>query len=92
MAGDLDYIGDVAIAQVDAGTQILDVNVGYPGVDEVAMLPRVVKKLPEAVDVPLQLDSPTPPRWKPLCASIMAKRRSTPSTAKRKRCKRCCRW
>ena len=42
---------------VDAGAQILDVNVGYPGVDEVAMLPRVVKKLQEAVDVPLQLDS-----------------------------------
>lgn len=57
MAGDLDYIVDVAIAQVDAGAQILDVNVGYPGVDEVAMLPRVVKKLQEAVDVPLQLDS-----------------------------------
>ena len=57
MAGDLDYIVDVAIAQVDAGAQILDVNVGYPGVDEVAMLPRVVRKLQEAVDVPLQLDS-----------------------------------
>ena len=57
LAGDLDYIVDVAIAQVDAGAPILDVNVGYPGVDEVAMLPRVVKKLQEAVDVPLQLDS-----------------------------------
>lgn len=45
------------LRQVDAGAQILDVNVGYPGVDEVAMLPRVVKKLQEAVDVPLQLDS-----------------------------------
>ena len=60
LAGDLDYIVDVAIAQVDAGAQILDVNVGYPGVDEVAMLPRVVKKLQEAVDVPLQLDSTNP--------------------------------
>ena len=57
LAGDLDYIVDVAIAQVDAGAQILDVNVGYPGVDELAMLPRVVRKLQEAVDVPLQLDS-----------------------------------
>lgn len=35
---------------------------------------------------------PMPPHWKPPCASIMAKRRSTPSTAKRKCCKRCCRW
>ena len=57
LAGDLDYIVDVAIAQVDAGAQVLDVNVGYPGVDELAMLPRVVRKLQEAVDVPLQLDS-----------------------------------
>ena len=53
LAGNLDYIVDVAIAQVDAGAQILDVNVGYPGVDEVAMLPRVVKKLQEAVDLSL---------------------------------------
>ena len=54
---DLDYIVDVAIAQVDAGAQILDVNVGYPGVDEKTMLPRIVKKLQESIDVPLQLDS-----------------------------------
>ena len=57
---DLDYIVDVAIQQVDAGASILDVNVGYPGVDEVAMLPRVVKKLQAAVDLPLQLDSTNP--------------------------------
>ena len=57
---DLDYILDVAIAQQDAGAEILDVNVGYPGVDEAAMLPRVVKKLQSAVDLPLQLDSTNP--------------------------------
>ena len=54
---DLDYILDVAVAQEDAGADILDVNVGYPGVDEVEMLPRVVKKLQSAVSLPLQLDS-----------------------------------
>ena len=57
---DLDYILDVAIAQEDAGADILDVNVGYPGVDEVAMLPRVVKKIQSAVSLPLQLDSANP--------------------------------
>ena len=57
---DLDYIVDVAIQQVDAGAAILDVNVGYPGVDEVSMLPRVVKKLQAAIDLPLQLDSTNP--------------------------------
>lgn len=57
---DLDYILDVAIQQEDAGADILDVNVGYPGVDEVSMLPRVVKKIQSAVSLPLQLDSSNP--------------------------------
>ena len=57
---DLDYILDVAIQQEDAGADILDVNVGYPGVDEAAMLPRVVKKLQSALSLPLQLDSSNP--------------------------------
>ena len=60
LEGDLDYILDVGIQEVDAGADILDVNVGYPGVDEVDMLPRVVKKLQSALDVPLQLDSSNP--------------------------------
>ena len=57
---DLDYILDVAIQEADAGADILDVNVGYPGVDEADLLPRVVKKLQSALDVPLQLDSSDP--------------------------------
>ena len=57
LENDLDYILDVAVAQEDAGADILDVNVGYPGVDEVEMLPKVVKKLQSAVSLPLQLDS-----------------------------------
>ncbi|EOS67337.1 homocysteine S-methyltransferase family protein [Oscillibacter sp. 1-3] len=57
---DLDYILDVAAAQEEAGADILDVNVGCPGVDETAMLPRVVKKLQSAVSLPLQLDSSDP--------------------------------
>ena len=60
LAGDLDYIVDVAIQQEDAGADILDVNVGYPGVDEVAMLPLVVRKLQEATSLPLMLDSTNP--------------------------------
>ena len=57
LENDLDYILDVAVAQEDAGADILDVNVGYPGVDEVAMLPRVVKALQGTVSLPLMLDS-----------------------------------
>ncbi|MBQ1235887.1 MAG: homocysteine S-methyltransferase family protein [Oscillospiraceae bacterium] len=54
---DMDYILQLGIQQMDAGAQILDVNVGYPGVDEKTMLPMVVKKLQSAIDLPLQLDS-----------------------------------
>ena len=57
---DLDYILEVGMQEADAGADILDVNVGYPGVDEAAMLPRVVKKLQSALDIPLQLDSSDP--------------------------------
>ena len=60
LENDLDYIVDVAIAQEDAGAAILDVNVGYPGVDETEMLPRVVQKLQDATTLPLQLDSTNP--------------------------------
>ena len=60
LENDLDYILDVAVTQEDAGADILDVNVGFPGVDEVSMLPRVVKKLQSSVSLPLQLDSSNP--------------------------------
>ena len=60
LAGDLDYIAEVAIQQEEAGADILDVNVGYHGVDEAAMLPLVVKKLQEVTALPLQLDSTNP--------------------------------
>ena len=57
---DLDYVTTLAIQQKDAGAAILDVNVGYPGVDEVRMLPMVVKHLQAVIDIPLQLDSVNP--------------------------------
>jgi 5-methyltetrahydrofolate--homocysteine methyltransferase len=60
LENDLDYILEVAVQQEDAGADILDVNVGYPGVNEVEMLPRVIKKLQSAVSLPLQLDSSNP--------------------------------
>jgi 5-methyltetrahydrofolate--homocysteine methyltransferase len=56
-AGDLSVAVEEAVAQVEAGADILDVNVGATGVDEVDMLPRAVRAIAEAVDVPLCLDS-----------------------------------
>ena len=56
-AGDLDVVRKEALAQVQAGADILDVNVGTFGVDEVALLPRAVQAVMDTVDVPLCLDS-----------------------------------
>ena len=57
---DLDYVLDLAVQQEDAGADILDVNVGHPGVDEAVLLPQAVKKIQSAVALPLQLDSTNP--------------------------------
>ena len=57
---DLDYLVEMAIRQADAGADLLDVNVGHPGVDEVRMLPRAVQAIQAATDLPLQLDSTNP--------------------------------
>jgi len=55
--GDYDYVRDLAIKQVEAGADVLDVNVGVPGLDEVAVLPEVARIVSGSVDVPLCLDS-----------------------------------
>jgi 5-methyltetrahydrofolate--homocysteine methyltransferase len=56
-AGDMQVVQAEALAQVQAGADVLDVNVGAPGVDEVSLLPRAVQAVMEVVDVPLCLDS-----------------------------------
>ena len=56
-AGNMDYLLSEGAAQEDAGAQILDVNVGLPGVDEPAMLERAVTALQGVTGLPLQLDS-----------------------------------
>jgi 5-methyltetrahydrofolate--homocysteine methyltransferase len=55
-SGDFGYAVKEAVAQVEAGADILDVNVVAPGVDEVAVLPEVVRAVMGAVDVPLCID------------------------------------
>ncbi len=58
--GDFEYVKQIALNQVAAGADILDVNVGIPGGDEVDLLPKVAKIVSETVDVPLCLDSANP--------------------------------
>jgi 5-methyltetrahydrofolate--homocysteine methyltransferase len=56
-AGDLEIVRREALAQTQAGADIIDVNVGTFGVDEVALLPRAVQAVMDTVDIPLCLDS-----------------------------------
>lgn len=53
----LNYILGQAIEQIDGGAEILDVNVGMPGIDEEIMLAEVMSGIQEVCDVPLQIDS-----------------------------------
>jgi 5-methyltetrahydrofolate--homocysteine methyltransferase len=58
--GNLDYVRDLAKKQIDAGAELLDVNVGMAGTDDVDFLPKVVQMLVSEFDIPLCLDSPNP--------------------------------
>ena len=57
---DLDYIVSLALSQEEAGADILDINVGLPGIDERAKMFEVVRAVQGAVDLPLQIDSSDP--------------------------------
>lgn len=57
---DMEYILREAIDQVDAGAEILDVNVGLPEIDEEKTMIKVIKEIQSILDVPLQIDSIDP--------------------------------
>ncbi len=85
LAGKLDLVRQEAIQQVQAGADILDVNVGATGVDEVTLLPAAVEAIMEVTDVPLCLDSGNPRaleaalkvyRGRPLVNSVTAEQSS----------------
>jgi 5-methyltetrahydrofolate--homocysteine methyltransferase len=57
---DLSIIIKEATDQVNAGADILDINVGVLDIDEVSLLPEVVKLVMDSVDVPLCIDSTNP--------------------------------
>lgn len=57
---DLGYICNQAIEQIDAGAEILDVNVGLPGIDEKEMMISAIRAVQGICDTPLQIDSSVP--------------------------------
>jgi len=84
-AGSLEIVRREALAQAEAGADILDINVGTFGVDEVALLTQAVQAVVEVVDIPLCLDSASPEaleaalkiyKGKPLINSVTGEERS----------------
>jgi 5-methyltetrahydrofolate--homocysteine methyltransferase len=55
-----DYVLELADSQIKAGADVLDVNVGFPGVNDVKLLPETVLAIRANFDIPLCLDSPNP--------------------------------
>jgi 5-methyltetrahydrofolate--homocysteine methyltransferase len=58
--GNFEYVLELAESQIKAGADVLDVNVGFPGVDDVKLLSETVLAIREKFDIPLCLDSPNP--------------------------------
>mgnify|MGYP001610680008 FL=1 len=58
--GNMDYVIQLAQRQVAWGADVLDINVGHPQIDEIAMMRIVVEAVRSVVDVPLCIDSNDP--------------------------------
>jgi 5-methyltetrahydrofolate--homocysteine methyltransferase len=84
-AGDLAIVRREAIAQAEAGADIIDINVNAPGVDDIKLLPEAVRVVMEAVEAPVCIDSPNPAaleaalkvyKGKPLVNSVSGEKHS----------------
>ena len=58
--GDMNYVMRQAINQEEDGAQILDVNVGLPGLNEAAMMEKVIRAVQSVSTLPIQIDSADP--------------------------------
>lgn len=58
--GNFDIVREDAVSQVAAGAAVLDVNAGVPGVDETALLQKVMQEVMSVTDVPLCIDTADP--------------------------------
>ena len=76
LAGNLEIVRREALAQVEAGADVLDVNVGAAGVDEVDLLPKAVRMVMETVDVPVCIDTPDA---KALAAALVVHKELAPA-------------
>ena len=59
-AGDFSRVEADAMAQVEAGAHVLDINAGIPLADEPALMARAIRLVQSLTDVPLSIDSSVP--------------------------------
>jgi 5-methyltetrahydrofolate--homocysteine methyltransferase len=57
---DFEFVVNLAKRQAAWGADMLDINVGVPGMDEAAVIPKVVELVTREVDIPLCIDSNSP--------------------------------
>jgi 5-methyltetrahydrofolate--homocysteine methyltransferase len=60
LEGNYDYVRQLVESQVAWGAELLDINVGVPGLDEVSIMPRIVELVSSITEIPLCLDSGNP--------------------------------
>jgi 5-methyltetrahydrofolate--homocysteine methyltransferase len=60
MEGNFDYVRQLVENQIAWGAEVLDINVGVPGLDEVAIIPKIIDLVSSITDMPICLDSGNP--------------------------------
>lgn len=60
ISDNMEYIVEQAVDQIEDGAEILDVNVGIPGIDEVVTMKKLIENLQGVISAPLQIDSNNP--------------------------------
>jgi 5-methyltetrahydrofolate--homocysteine methyltransferase len=58
--GNFDYVRQLVESQISWGAEVLDINVGVPGLDEVAIIPKIIELVTSITDIPVCLDSSNP--------------------------------
>jgi 5-methyltetrahydrofolate--homocysteine methyltransferase len=58
--GNFDYVRQLVENQIAWGAEVLDINVGVPGLDEVSIIPKIIELVTSITDIPLCLDSGNP--------------------------------
>jgi 5-methyltetrahydrofolate--homocysteine methyltransferase len=59
-SGDMSYVEQLAVAQAEAGADLLDVNVGVPGIDGQTTMANAIKAIQGVTTLPLVIDSTDP--------------------------------